>query len=66
MSYSSHIKTKKEYKEKAVGSDIGKYAFEAGHTEKRIGQVSVEGPHPVHRWYAVVTLDEHGVVRKIS
>lgn len=67
MSWQSNQKTKKSFKEKALGNHITDYAFEPGpFPERRNGDVTVEGPYPRHTWYAQVSLDQDGIVQRVK
>ena len=74
MSWQCRLPTKKAFKEKvATRQSAGSFVhitdncFSAGmFPEKESGRVAVEGPYPVHKWYATVELDDKGYITKIT
>lgn len=69
MSWQSSARTKKAFKEEASAPNtkINDICFAPGpFPEKTVGRVAVEGPYPVHKWYATVELDDNGYITKVS
>ena len=67
MSLQSNVKTKKEFKEVAIGKPIARHTFAVGLQQMPDAGygIAVEGPYPVHKWYATVDTDDYGIVRKV-
>lgn len=58
MAWQADHLTKKAFREDAIGKHIADVCFSVSiFPEKTWGTVAVEGPYPVHRWYATVDLE---------
>lgn len=75
MSWQCDLPTKKALMEKVKQSQtdfnrpthISDHCFNPGpFPESTTGRVAVEGPYPVHKWYATVELDDKGYIQKIT
>lgn len=75
MSWQCNLPTKKAFRTKVEQrqrdakqpTHITDHCFNPGmFPEKETGRVAVEGPYPVHKWYATVELDEKGYILKVS
>jgi hypothetical protein len=66
MTLQSRQPSKKKFREVAIGKHILTFTWEPMFPERLYGKgIAVEGPYPVHKWYAQVDVNEEGIVERV-